>query len=235
MNIEAYFKITYGLYVVSSADGKKLNGYISNTVFQVTSDPAQFAIACSKNNFTTGFIHKSKVFSISALRKDTGTDLISIFGYKSGKDIDKFSKFNYKTGKSGAPILLEDAIAWFECEVVQTLDAGSHFLFIGKVIDGDLSDPSGEPLTYAYYREARKGKAPKNAPTYIDPEKLTTKTQDYTATKYAKYECTVCGHIYDEEFGEPEAGIAPGTHFEDIPDGWTCAVCGAEKGDFIKI
>lgn len=235
MNIEAYFKITYGLYVVSSADGNKLNGYISNTVFQVTSEPVKFAIACSKNNFTTGMIQRSKVFALSALRKDTSSDLIGNFGYKTGKDIDKFSNFKYKNGITGAPILLEETLAWFECEVEQTLDVGSHMLFIGKVIDGDLLDSTGEPLTYAFYRESRNGKAPKNAPTYIDPEKLKNNVAGSNASGFDKYECTVCGHIYDEEFGEPEAGIPAGTRFEDLPADWTCPVCGAEKADFIKI
>jgi len=235
MNIEAYFKITYGLYVVSSSDGNKLNGYISNTVFQVTAEPAQFAIACSKNNFTTGIIRESNVFAISALRKDASADIIGTFGYKSGKDNEKFSNFSFKKGKTGAPILLDDTLAWFECEVMQTIDVGSHLLFIGKVMDGDLLDPSGEPLTYSYYRESRNGKAPKNAPTYIDPEKLTGKMPEPVPSVYVKYECTVCGHIYDEEFGEPEAGILPGTRFEDLPADWTCPVCGAEKADFIKI
>jgi flavin reductase (DIM6/NTAB) family NADH-FMN oxidoreductase RutF/rubredoxin len=235
MNIEAYFKITYGLYVVSSSDGNKLNGYISNTVFQVTADPAQFAIACSKNNFTTGIISKSRTFAISALKKDASAELIGIFGYKSGNDIDKFSRCNYKTGLTGAPVLLDDTIAWFECEVVHSLDVGSHILFIGKVIDGELLDPTGEPLTYAWYRESRNGKAPKNAPTYIDPEKLSDKLQKPLTSSFYKYECTVCGHIYDEELGEPEAGIAPGTRFENLPADWTCPVCGAEKADFIKL
>jgi flavin reductase (DIM6/NTAB) family NADH-FMN oxidoreductase RutF/rubredoxin len=235
MNIEAYFKITYGLYVVSSGDGKKLNGYVSNTVFQVTAEPAQFAIACSKNNFTAEMIRNSKVFAISALKKDAGKELISTFGYKSGKDTDKFENFKYRTGKTGAPILMDETLAWFECEVVQTIDVGSHILFIGKVIDGDLIETSGEALTYAYYRESRNGKAPKNAPTYIDPEKLKDKVQEVPASGYDKYECSVCGHIYDEEYGEPESGIAAGTKFEDLPADWTCPVCGAEKADFVKI
>jgi flavin reductase (DIM6/NTAB) family NADH-FMN oxidoreductase RutF/rubredoxin len=235
MNIEAYFKITYGLYVVSSGDGKKMNGYVSNTVFQVTAEPAQFAIACSKNNFTAELIWKSNVFAISALKKAAGAELISTFGYKSGKDTEKFQNFNYKIGETGAPILLDDTLAWFECEVEQTIDTGSHILFIGKVIDGDLTETSGEPLTYAFYRESRNGKAPKNAPTYIDPGKLMDNAKKVTATGYAQYECSVCGHIYDEEYGDPDSGIAPGTKFEDLPADWTCPVCGAEKVDFIKI
>jgi flavin reductase (DIM6/NTAB) family NADH-FMN oxidoreductase RutF len=231
MNIEAYFKVTYGLYVVSSASGGKLNGYVSNTVFQVTADPPQIAIACSKNNLTTSLIEQSKTFAISVLEKETSADIIGTFGYKSGKELDKFSNVKFKTGKTGAPILLDNAIAYFECEVLLSLDVGSHLLFIGKVVDNALLNENAEPLTYAWYREVRKGKAPKNAPTYIDPEKLkkviniTTITENY---------CTACGYVYHPEDGDPNSGIAPGTSFEDLPDSWVCPVCGAEKSDFAK-
>jgi flavin reductase (DIM6/NTAB) family NADH-FMN oxidoreductase RutF len=232
VNIEAYFKITYGIYVVSSLDEKKINGYISNTVFQVTADPAQIAVVCSKNNYTAAMIQGSKAFTISALKNDTRADIISTFGYKSGREIDKFNSFAYKKGSIGAPILLDDTLAWFECEVVQQLDVGSHLLFVGKVIDCNLLDAQGEPLTYAYYRENRKGKAPKNAPTYIDPQKLNLQAK---MTKADSYYCPSCGYIYNPEKGDPDSGIAAGTRFEDIPDTWVCPVCGTKKEDFEKV
>lgn len=230
MNIESYFKISYGIYVVSTVQGSKRNGYISNTVFQVTAEPAQMAIVCSKNNFTAEMISRSKVFSISVLKKDTRNEIMGAFGYRSGKDMDKFAQFAHITGKTGAPILLDDTVAWFECEVTQTLDVGSHMLFIGRVTDCDLIDSQGEPLTYAYYRDVKKGKAPKNAPTFIDPEKLKQKA----GVVSGEYYCTVCGHIYNPVQGDPESGIPPGTPFEDLPESWVCPVCGAEKSDFAK-
>jgi flavin reductase (DIM6/NTAB) family NADH-FMN oxidoreductase RutF/rubredoxin len=231
MNIEAFFKITYGLYVVSSFKGNKINGFVSNTVFQVTSEPAQFAIACSKNNFTAEIIKESKVFSISVLKRECSPEIIGTFGYKSGKEFNKFEGFNFKTGKTGVPVLLDDTISWFECEVVDTKDLGTHLLFFGKVVDSDLIDANGEPLTYAYYREVKKGKAPKNAPTYVDPEKLNKPSSDKNS---GLYYCTACGHIYDPAKGDPLSGIAPGTPFEDLPETWVCPVCGAEKADFAK-
>jgi len=228
MNIEAYFKLTYGLYVVSSVKEGKHNGYISNTVFQVTAEPARFAIACSKNNYTVELIQHSKVFGISVLKKDTRAEIIGTFGYKSGRNTEKFPGFTCKTGKTGVNLLLDDTLAWFECEVIQTIDTGTHLLFIGNVIDGELLNPAEEPLTYAYYREVKKGKAPKNAPTYIDPEKF----RKQTAVTADKYYCTTCGYIYDPALGDPEHGIAPGTRFEDLPDSWSCPVCGTEKDGF---
>lgn len=95
MNIEAYFKVTYGLYVVSTCHENKLNGYVSNTVFQVTAEPARFAIACSKNNHTSGMIRQSHVFAVSVLQQETRADIIGTFGYRSGRDIEKFANCNY--------------------------------------------------------------------------------------------------------------------------------------------
>jgi flavin reductase (DIM6/NTAB) family NADH-FMN oxidoreductase RutF/rubredoxin len=228
MNIEAFFKISYGLYVVSSKCGSKLNGYISNTVFQVTSEPPQFAIACSKNNFTNSLIEESKAFSISVLEKDTGPKIMGAFGFRSGKDFDKFTDIKYKAGITGSPILLENTVAWFECRVTSIMDLGSHSLIIGELVDSDLCMPDKEPLTYAYYREVKKGKAPKNAPTYIDEAKIKKPVAE-------KYYCPACGYVYDPAIGDPDGGIAPGTPFEKIPDNWICPVCGTEKADFIKV
>lgn len=228
MNPEAFFKITYGLYVVSTAWDNKLNGYVSNTVFQVTAEPARFAIACHKNNLTAEMIRSSGGFAFSVLKKDSRPDIMGTFGYRSGRDIDKFAKFTYKTGKTGAPILLDDTLAWFECILEQTVDAGSHLLFIGSVVDSELTDASGEPLTYAYYREVKKGKAPKNAPTYVDPEKLKA------AVETVIYRCTACGYEYDPAKGDPEHGISPGTKFEDLPDDWVCPACGTDKDGFVR-
>jgi flavin reductase (DIM6/NTAB) family NADH-FMN oxidoreductase RutF len=231
MNIEAYFKITYGLYVVTTSHKDKLNGYVSNTVFQVTSEPARFAVACSKDNFTAGLIRQSGFFAVSVLKKETRADIIGTFGYRSGKDLEKFSKCKYILGKTGAPILLDDTLAWIECSVEQTVDTGSHLLFIGKALDGDILDATGEPLSYDYYRRVKKGKAPKNAPTYVDPEKL---KQQAPEPFLQKYYCTACGYVYDPVTGDPEHGIPPGTPFEDLPSDWVCPVCGTEKIDFAK-
>lgn len=226
MNYEAYFKISYGLFVIGTQYDGKANGYIANTAFQVTAEPPKLAISCNKDNYSAEMIKKSKSFSISVLSINSKPEIIGTFGYKSGKDIDKFSAFKYQTGKTNSPILTEDCIAFFECELVDTFDVGSHYIFIGEVIDGDVLDESQEPITYAFYRNVRKGVAPKNAPTYIDKSK-TEKTKQSDS-----YKCIVCGYLYNPENGDPEGGIAPGTKFEDIPDDWTCPLCGASKDVF---
>jgi flavin reductase (DIM6/NTAB) family NADH-FMN oxidoreductase RutF/rubredoxin len=224
INFEAFFKISYGLYIVSSGDKVKGNGFISNTVFQVTAEPPQFATCCNKDNFTADLIKKSGNFAVSVLQQDTPADIFGRFGYKSGKNIDKLDDA-IKTiyGTTGVPIILNNAIAYLECKVVQTFDVGSHLMFIGEVVNSEILDNEVEPLTYTYYRQVKKGVAPKNAPTYIDKSKLDNNKQKPT---FKKFKCPACGYIYDES--------KESIKFADLPDDWVCPACGTEKADFIE-
>jgi len=225
INYEALFKISYGLFIVSSGDKNRGNGFISNTVFQVTAEPPKFAICCNKNNFTAAFIVGSKAFSVSVLHTAASPDIFGRFGYKSGKDFDKLEGMDVGYGEStGVPIVLNDSIAFLECRVVQTVDAGTHFLFIGELLNSGILDDIKEPITYNYYRQIRKGVAPKNAPTYIDKSKLGPKIQ---VAALKKYECTACGYIYDEAVEEKR--------FIDLPPDWVCPSCGTAKEDFIEV
>ncbi|UCH15674.1 MAG: flavin reductase [Bacteroidales bacterium] len=233
VDIEAFFKITYGLYIVSSKSSEKLNGFISNSVVQITAEPARFAICCHKDNFTSSQIMESKVFSISVLHKDAKANLIGLFGYKSGRDINKFESINYITGKTGAPIVIDDTIAWFECKLTQTYDVGTHLLFTGEVAGNGIIDINKEPLTYSYYREVKKGFAPKNAPTFVDVSKLEQKVS--SQKKSSRYKCGVCGYIYDPAKGDKKGEISAGTEFKDIHEDWVCPVCGTRKTDFSEM
>ncbi len=232
MNYEAFYKISYGLYVVSSTNGSQRGGYIANTVFQVTSQPARFAIACNKDNHTCGLISQSQVFAVSVLQQDARAELIGLFGYKSGRTVDKFASVRHRTGQTGAPILLEDTLAWLECKVVQTIDVGTHMLFVGEAVEGDVLHDSQPPLTYAYYRDVKKGRAPKNAPTYIAPASV--EEPGTASAPGASYTCSVCHYVYDPAQGDPDAGIPAGTRFEDLPEEWVCPICGAPKSDFVS-
>ncbi|PIP12210.1 MAG: flavin reductase [bacterium (Candidatus Stahlbacteria) CG08_land_8_20_14_0_20_40_26] len=166
MNNKTLYKISYGLYVVSSKRGEKINGQIANTVFQITSQPPTIAVSINKENLTHEFIERSKVFTISILSEETPMKFIGHFGFKSGKELNKFKDVNYKVGVTGAPIVLENAIGYLEAELTNTLDAGMHTVFIGKVLDAEIINDK-EPMTYAYYHKVKGGKAPKTAPTYI--------------------------------------------------------------------
>jgi flavin reductase (DIM6/NTAB) family NADH-FMN oxidoreductase RutF/rubredoxin len=223
INYEALFKISYGLYIVCSGSKERGNGYISNTVFQVTSDPPRFATCCNKDNHTVELIQQSGVYSVSVLQRDAGAGTLGTFGYKSGKDTDKLKGMDIRYGETGVPIVLNDAIAYLEFRVEKTIDVGTHLMFIGELVHSEVLDDDAEPLTYLYYRQVKRGAAPKNAPTYIDKSKL---GKAAIGKKFAKYECPACGYIYDEEKEKIK--------FNDLPDDWVCPVCGEEKTEFIK-
>lgn len=232
MDIQSFFKVTYGLYIVSSIDGDQMNGHISNTVFQVSAEPARFAIATHKDNLTTDYIRKSKVFSISILQQDCDLEFLGPWGFNSGREADKFKDTEYKTGKSGAPIVLDKCIAYIDCRVEQEIDTGTHIMFIGQALDAAVLDPNSPPLTYSYYRDVIKGLSPENAPTYTDKSKLAEFEEVKPETELKKYQCLVCGYLYDPEAGDAPKGIPPGTAFEDLPDDWTCPICGVGKEEF---
>ncbi len=235
MDNKAFFKLSYGMYVISSELDGRLNGQIANTVFQITSEPKIMAVSINKQNLTHRFIRESGRFSISVLSETTPMEFIGTFGFNSGKDIDKFKDIEYKKGETGVPVVTQNALSYFELKVEQQIDVHTHTIFIGEVINADLLR-DGEPMTYDYYHKVKRGTAPKTAPTYIDPSTLENVfSRGADQRKAGKYRCTLCGYIYDPEKGDPEAGILPNTSFEELPDDWVCPICGASKAQFEKI
>ncbi len=226
MNPKALYKLGYGLYVVTSKKGDKLNGQIANTVFQITSEPPTVAVSINKKNLTWEYIKDSGVFAVSVICQDAPLSFIGQFGFKSGRDVDKLSGINHKVGQTGAPIILDNTTSYLEAKVSNEMDIGTHTIFIGEVIDGDVLNEK-PCMTYDYYHQVKRGTTPKTAPSYVEEKKE-------EAPKMAKYKCTVCGWIYDPEIGDPDSGIAPGTPFEKIPDDWQCPMCGASKSEFEK-
>jgi flavin reductase (DIM6/NTAB) family NADH-FMN oxidoreductase RutF/rubredoxin len=227
VNPKALHNLSYGLYVIGSREGDRFNGQIANTVIQVTSEPPTIAVCINKQNLTHEFISESKVFTASILSQDTPLSFIGHFGFKSGREVDKLKDVNYKLGEAEAPIVLDHSLAYLEARVINQVDVGTHTIFIGELVEADVLS-EGEPMTYAYYRQVKRGTTPKTAPSYIEERKE-------AVSKMAKYECTVCGYTYDPELGDAGGGIKPGTPFEEIPDDWVCPVCGASKDQFEKI
>jgi flavin reductase (DIM6/NTAB) family NADH-FMN oxidoreductase RutF/rubredoxin len=226
MDTKVFRKISYGLYIVTSREGNRINGQAANAVMQVCASPPLVAVAINKENLTHEFIKKSRLFAISILSQDAPPRLIGGFGFKSGREVNKFAGLNYRLGANGCPILQEHTLGYLECTVTEELDAGTHTIFVGEVTEGQLIR-EGDPMTYAYYHEVKGGTTPKTAPTYIE-----TKKEEKEGKKMKKYKCTVCGYIYDPAKGDPDGGIAPGTPFEKLPADWTCPVCGATKDQF---
>ena len=167
MNPKTLHQISYGLYVITARKNKKINGQIANTVFQITSKPPTLAVSINKENYTHEFIKKSRSLAVNVLDRNTGMVFIGRFGFKCGRDIDKFDGIKYHLSPLGNPILEENSTAFVEVRIDKEVDVGTHTIFIGEVIDADIVS-DGEPLTYAHYHLVKKGKAPKTAPTYIE-------------------------------------------------------------------
>jgi flavin reductase (DIM6/NTAB) family NADH-FMN oxidoreductase RutF/rubredoxin len=226
MDTKIFRKISYGVYIVTSREGDRINGQTANAVMQVCSSPPLIAIAINKENLTHEFIKKSGVCAVSILLQDAPPNLIGRFGFKSGREVDKFDGITFRLGANGCPIIAEHTAGYLEAKVTKELDAGTHTIFIGEVMGSQLFN-DGEPMTYAYYHEVKRGTTPKTAPTYIESEQ---KEKEGKAMK--TYKCSVCGYIYDPAKGDADGGIPPGTSFEKLPDDWTCPVCGASKDQF---
>ncbi|MCL6557929.1 MAG: rubredoxin, partial [Firmicutes bacterium] len=199
---------------------------VANTVFQISNSPPTVAVSINKQNLTHEFISESKVFAVSVLAQEAPLSLIGQFGFKSGREADKFAGVNYKLTPGGTPYISGDTLAYLEAGVLQEVDAGTHTIFIGELTDAKVLI-EGTPMTYAYYHQVKRGSIPKTAPTFIQKQAEVTVKMD-------KYVCSVCGYVYDPEAGDPENGVPPGTPFEKLPGDWTCPVCGVGKEEFEK-
>jgi ferric-chelate reductase [NAD(P)H] len=162
--------LNYGMYVVSSLKEGKFNGQIANTVFQISAKPIKIATSINKENLTHDYIENSKLFSVSILSTKTPFKFIGLFGFRSGRDVEKFKEVDYIVGESGVPIVVENSLGYIEAKVVGSVDVGTHTLFIGEVINAEKLE-EGEPMSYAYYHNVVKGKTPEKAATYLEVKK----------------------------------------------------------------
>jgi flavin reductase (DIM6/NTAB) family NADH-FMN oxidoreductase RutF/rubredoxin len=230
LDLESLFKLSYGMCIVSSKKDGRFNGCIVNTVFQIVPEPPMIAVSINRENLTYEYISNSKIFTVSILSQEAPMPFIGRFGFRSGRDTDKFDQVRYEIGQTGAPIILDSTIGFLEAEVSENIDVVTHTLFIAKIVACRTPNDDKEPMTYAYYRDIRHGRTPKTAATYI---KLKPKPQIAEGVrKMKKYKCLMCGYIYDPDVGDPDNGAKPGTAFEDLPDDWVCPDCGAGKDEF---
>lgn len=149
---QALYRISYGLYIITAQAEGRDNGQCANTCFQITSDPARIAIGINKQNFTHELIQKSGKFGVSVLSQ-TGHDYARGFGYRSGRDVNKFEGLAVHRGESGV-LLLDDVLVTMEVTITGQLDAGTHDLFLGDVIAGEILQ-EGDPMTYAFFRSSK--------------------------------------------------------------------------------
>ena len=177
MNTKALYNMTYGLYFLSAREGEKDNACIINTAVQVANNPTRISIAAIKGNLTHDMIAATGEFNLSAISADAEFSLFKHFGMQSGRDVDKFADFAHvERSANGLYYLTKWANAFFSLKVVEAHDLGSHTLFIGELVDGEVLSKETS-CTYAYYQSTIKTAAAK------------------PAVKKG-WKCSICGYIY---------------------------------------
>ena len=208
---EALFKLSYGLFVLSSSCNGRDNGCIINTAMQITDTPCRIAIALNKNNYTHDIISESGVFNISVISRKAGFDIFKKFGFVSGRDTDKFSDCSDKKRSSNGVFYLTEGInAYLSASVISSVDCGTHTLFTADVTEAKVLDKEAS-ATYEYYFSDIKPKSGINT------------SQDSKKSQKAKikgYICRICGFIYEGD---------------TLPDDFICPICNHTADDFEPI
>ena len=163
MDPKALYQITYGMYIITSISGDRHNGQTANTVFQISNDPATLAVSINKQNLTHDFIRSGKFFAVSVLEEATPLSLIRHFGFRSGRNMDKFEGIDYSTTENGLRYVAEHSLGYVEAHVVGEADGGVHTIFLGRVTDSEVLK-EGIPMTYDHYHRVQRGTAPDTAP-----------------------------------------------------------------------
>ncbi|MFP3041003.1 flavin reductase [Treponema primitia] len=182
----AFFKLSYGLFVLTAKDGDKDNGCIINTVSQITDTPKRISLAVNKGNFTHDMILKTGIFNVSVLGIETPFSVFQCFGFQSGRTVDKFADAPEKK-RSPNGILYEPrhANSYISGKIISTSDYGTHTLFIADVTEAAVLSavPS---VTYQYYFDHIKPKPP------VD------------SSKKKGYVCKICGYVYEGDVLPPD-------------------------------
>lgn len=206
MDNEVMFKLSYGLFVLTSKANDKQTGCIVNTVMQQTASPNRISVTVNKNNFTADVIKESGKFTVSVIDESADFSLFENFGFKSGRDTDKFEDVSDKAvDGNGIYYITKGTNSFISANVVEMKDLGTHIMFIADVVGGEVLSGNAS-MTYSYYFENVKPK----------PKKVESKAKVWV--------CKICGWIYDEE----KTGIP----FEELPDDFICPLCKHPKSDF---
>ncbi len=205
MDNKALYKLSYGVFLLTTKSDSKVNGCITNTCIQVANSPTRVAIAVLNTNYTCDLIKESGIFTVSLLDDTCKFETIKHFGMQSGRDVDKFEYLDLPKDLNGIPYLGWQTCAVISCKVVEQHELGSHTLFIGEIEDAQqLSDNA--PLTYADYQNHVKPKpAAKPAPS---------------DKKIVGWRCKICSYVYEGS---------------ELPDDFLCPLCGHGKDDFEPI
>lgn len=191
---EAMYKLTYGLFVLTTKEGEKHNGCIVNTVSMLTDNPKRITVFVNKANYTEELIRKTGVFNATVLTESAPFSLFQHFGFQSGRDVDKFEGKAYPTTENGLYYIPENANAVLSAKVIDAHDYGTHTLFVAEVTEAKtLSEEKS--VTYEYYQNNIKVR-PAAAPTPTDKEKWVCKVCGYTheGELPADFICPWCKH-----------------------------------------
>lgn len=172
----ALYKIGYGLYVVTSNDGKKDNGLIVNTVIQITDTPLGVAVTINKANYSHDVIKETGKMNINCLTVNAPFEVFEKFGFKSGRETDKFLNETTQKSENGLIVLSKYINSFISLNVEKYVDLGTHGMFICSVTESQVISDE-ESMTYAYYHSNVKPKP--------QPEKK------------SGYVCKICGYVYE--------------------------------------
>lgn len=188
LDSSAFFKLSYGIFVLAARDEEKDNACIINTVQLLTETPRRITVSVNRQNYTDEIIKKTGIFTVSVLTESTPFEFIKRFGFTSGRDIDKFSDYScVERGSNGIFYVTEHTNCYIGARVVDTLEYETHTLYVAeadeaKLISDELS------ATYAYYH------------ANIKPQPALQKKKGYV--------CKVCGYVYEGDV-LPENFICP--------------------------
>lgn len=175
-NLKALYHISYGLYVVTSNDGKKDNGLIVNTVMQITDSPNRIAVCINKKNYSHHVILQTGVMNVNCLSVEAPFQVFETFGFASGRTVDKFAGCTPPRSDNGLVFLPRYSNAFLSLKVEQYLDFDTHGMFICPVTEAKVISDK-ETMTYSYYQEN------------VKPKPQTESQKGWV--------CKVCGYIYE--------------------------------------
>ncbi|MBE7086035.1 MAG: flavin reductase [Clostridiales bacterium] len=196
MEKEAMYKITYGLFMLTTTDGEKQNGCIVNTVSMITDNPKRIVVFVNKANYTEELLRKTGIFNVSILTEKTPFDIFRQFGFSSGRDTDKFQGKTYPQTENGLNYLPEYANAVLSAKVVNAYDYDTHTLFVAEVTEAKTLSQD-KSVTYEYYLSNIKPK----------PQTTVQESKQEEQPKTEKWVCKICG--YEHEGPLPADFICP--------------------------
>ena len=166
MDIKALLDLSYGMYVISTMSNDKKVGCFVNTVTQITAENPIISVSVNKLNYTNEALKQNKKFAVSILSEKTDASVISKFGFYSSRDVDKFEGMEHEI-IDNIPVVKNNICGYMICEVINVVECETHDVFFARVLD-TKKENDYKPMTYSYYHEVIKGKAPKTAPTYVE-------------------------------------------------------------------